>query len=81
MSRAASKKRGGGSKGKVRRKNLNIDQAKLDRARRILGVQTETEVVDQALSMLLFREELVQGIREIGGTGGVENYFNGDSAS
>ncbi|MGH7577244.1 MAG: type II toxin-antitoxin system VapB family antitoxin [Longimicrobiales bacterium] len=80
MARAATPK-SGGSKAKVRRKNLNIDQVKLDRARRILGVQTETEAVDQALSMLLFREELVQGIREIGGTGGVENYFNGDSAS
>lgn len=80
MARAVSKRHRGGSKGKVRRKNLNIDQAKLDRARRILGVRTETEAVDQALSMLLFREELVQGIRDIGGMGGVENYFNGGSS-
>lgn len=78
MAKATSKKGGGWPPSKIRRKNLNIDQAKLDRVRELLGAKTETEAVDQALSILLFREELVQGIREIGGSGGVENYFEGD---
>lgn len=63
----------------VRRKNLNIDQGKLDRVRELLGANTETEAVDEALSALLLREELVAGVRAIAGTGGVENVFAGDS--
>jgi len=63
---------------RVRRKNLNIDQAKLDRVKRALGAKTETEAVDEALSMVLFREDLVEGIRRIAGTGDVENVFSGD---
>jgi len=81
MARAAGKEGRGWSPAKIRSKNLNIDQAKLDRVREILGVATETEAVDQALSLLLFREELVQGMREIGGSGGVENYFEGGQGS
>ena len=62
----------------IRRKNLNIDQAKLDRVRKLLGSETETEAVDQALDMVLFREEVVRGIERIAGTGGVENVFEDD---
>jgi hypothetical protein len=62
----------------IRRKNVNIDQAKLDRVRELLGSTSETEAIDQALSMLLFREELVAGIAEIGGKGGVEAAFEDD---
>ena len=60
----------------IRRKNLNIDQVKLDRAVEILGARSETEAVDQALDLLVFRQEIEDGIREIAGTGGVENYFD-----
>jgi Arc/MetJ family transcription regulator len=62
----------------IRRKNLNIDQAKLDEVRRLLGVGTETEAVDQALSLLILREEMIVGIGRIAGTGGVRNVFEGD---
>jgi hypothetical protein len=47
--------------------------------RELLGVRTETEAVDQALSSLLLREELVEGVRRIAGTGGVENVFEDDT--
>lgn len=63
----------------VRRKNLNIDQRKLDRARQLLGVPTETEAVDRALALVLLRQELVEGVRRIAGTGGVDNAFGHDS--
>ena len=62
----------------VRRKNLNIDQAKLDRVRELLGASTETEAVDQALSALLLQEEMIAGVRRVAGSGGVENVFEGD---
>lgn len=64
----------------IRRKNLNIDQGKLDRVRELLGARTETEAVDQALDLLLLREELVAGIERIAGSGGVENVFDPDDA-
>jgi hypothetical protein len=75
---AETKVRGRRSTATIRRKNLNIDQAKLDRVRELLGADTETEAVDQALSALLLREELIAGVRRVAGSGGVENVFDGD---
>ncbi|MEX0599213.1 MAG: hypothetical protein WD205_01140 [Rhodothermales bacterium] len=63
---------------RIRRKNINIDQAKLDRVRKLLAASSETEAVDQALSMLLLREELINGIEQIAGTGGIDNVFEDD---
>lgn len=65
----------------IRRKNLNIDQDKLDRVKELLGTETETEAVDQALSVVLLREELIGGVERIAGTGGVENVFEHDMES
>jgi hypothetical protein len=65
----------------IRRKNLNIDQRKLDQVRNLLEAKTETEAVDQALGIVLLRQELIEGVRRIAGSGGVENYFDGDSES
>lgn len=62
----------------IRRKNLNIDQAKLDRVKDLLGAKSETEAVDRALDLLLLREELVEGIRRIAGTGGVRDVYGED---
>ena len=63
----------------LRRKNLNIDQKKLNQVRSLLGARTETEAVDQALDIVLFRQELVRGIRRIAGSGGVDNVLDGDA--
>jgi len=78
MAGTASRTRRKRSAPRIRRKNLNIDQAKLDRVRQLLGSETETEAIDQALGMVLFREEVVRGIERIAGTGGVENMFEDD---
>lgn len=61
---------------RIRRKNLNVDQDKLDRVVELLGARSETDAIDQALEMLLFREELLAGVDAIAGTGGVENFFD-----
>lgn len=47
------------------RKNLRLTQAKLNRARRILGAATETETVERALDLVAFREEVVNGVRRL----------------
>jgi len=44
------------------RKNMIVDQRKLDEARRALGAATETDTVDQALDLVAFRTELSRGI-------------------
>lgn len=46
--------------------------------REMLGAESETEAIDQALSFLQLREELVAGVARIAGTGGVTNYFEND---
>lgn len=53
------------------RKNLHIDQRKLDAARKALGVKTETETVDAALDAIAFRREISEGIRRLRGAGGL----------
>lgn len=50
------------------RKNMRLSQAKLDRARRILGTKTETETVQQALDLVAFRDEVVAGVRRMTGS-------------
>ena len=53
------------------RKNVIMDQRKLDIVRRALGVETETEAIDQALDLVAFREELEKGFSAVRRSGGV----------
>jgi hypothetical protein len=57
------------------RKNVIMDQRKLDVARRALGVDTETEAIDQALDFVAFRSELAQGFAAVRRSGGVDDVF------
>lgn len=50
------------------RKNLRLSQAKIDRARRILGTKTETETIEQALDLVAFRSEVVSGLESLAGS-------------
>ena len=54
-----------------KRKNMVIDQQKLDAARRALGLETETATVDAALDLVVFRTELFAGLDRVVATGGV----------
>lgn len=55
------------------RKNLVMDQRKLDAARRALGVDTETETIDLALDFVAFRREVAEGIAAMRRAGGIED--------
>ena len=60
------------------RKNMNVDQRKLDAARRELGTSSETDTVDRALDLIAFRAELSRGIaamRKSRGDGSFEDVF------
>ena len=66
----------GGRAGWVR-KNVVMDQRKLDVARRALGVETETEAIDLALDFVTFRRQLAGGIAAVRRSGGIEDIFEG----
>jgi hypothetical protein len=72
-----SRVRGSGPRAGWVRKNVVMDQRKLDVARRALGVDTETEAIDQALDFVAFREELAKGFSAVRRSGGVDDVFEG----
>lgn len=59
----------------VVRKNLRLTQDKIDRAKKILGTRTETETIEQALDLVAFRKEVVEGLERIAGTGALRDIF------
>jgi len=63
----------------LRRKNLILDQRKIDRAKEILGAATETEAIHRALDevreIARFREETEAGLRDLLGRGGFTDHF------
>lgn len=61
--------------GRIVRKNMRLSQDLLDRARRVLGTRTETETVEQALELVSFRKEVVDGIRRIAGSGSLRDIY------
>jgi hypothetical protein len=54
-----------------------MDQRKLDTARRLLGVDTETEAIDRALDFVAFWEELARGLAAVRRSGGVDDVLEG----
>lgn len=50
------------------RKNVRLTQAKVDRAKRILGTATETETIEQALDLVAFRQDVIDGVRRLAGS-------------
>ncbi len=65
----------------LRRKNVVLDQKKIDRVKRIFGVATETEAIDRALDqaadLAAFRRELDLGFKELLGKGGFKDHSTG----
>lgn len=42
-------------------KTFRLDPRKITAAQRILGAKTQTEAIEEALDMIIFRERLVRG--------------------
>jgi len=78
-------KRGKGPGLTKRRKNLILDQGKIDRAKSNYGVATETEAVDRALDvandLAEFRRQLESGLSDLIGKGGFTDRFPPSSAA
>ena len=58
------------------RKNMLMDQKKLDEAKRVLKTETETETIDAALEEIAFRHGLVEGMRALKRSGGLKDLFD-----
>lgn len=69
---------------KVRRKNFELDQHRIDMLKEALGANTETEAItlamDMALEMTVFARELHHGSGKLFGKGGFDNLFDDESA-
>jgi len=47
----------------LRHKHVQLDQGKLDRARRALGTRTETETLDRALDLVVSEADIDRALR------------------
>jgi hypothetical protein len=64
----------------VVRKNLRLTQAKIDKAKKILGTKTETETIEQALDLVAFKKEVLEGLGRQAGSKSVRDIFNENAA-
>jgi len=55
----------------LKRKNMLMDQRKLDAAKAALGTDTETAAVDAALDLVVFRTEVFRGLDQLVAAGGL----------
>ena len=59
----------------LRHKHVQLDQRKLDRARRALGARTETETLDRALDLVVTEADIDQALRAARGKGKLRRVF------
>lgn len=59
----------------LRHKHVQLDQGKLNRARRILGAKTETEALDRALDLVVSEAEIDTALRKARGRGRIRKVF------
>lgn len=55
----------------LKRKNMLMDQRKLDAAKNALGAETETAAVDAALDLVVFRAEVFAALDHLAAAGGL----------
>ncbi len=48
----------------VKRKNYYLDETKIKGAQKILETKTETETIDRALDLVLFRKKILDSLRK-----------------
>ncbi|MBI5212421.1 MAG: hypothetical protein HY957_03495 [Nitrospirae bacterium] len=56
----------------VKRKNYYLDEAKIKKVQKILGTKTETETLNKAMDIIMFRTELLESLKKVSGKGGVQ---------
>jgi len=64
----------------LRDKHLKLDQTKIDKARRFLGLKTEQQTIDMALDAVLAEKAIVGAHRKARAVGGFEDVFASDAS-
>lgn len=59
----------------TRQKPQRVSQEKLDRLKALLGVQSDSEAIEQAVDLLLTEEDIKATLRKIKGKGRIERVF------
>ena len=59
----------------LRHKHVQLDQRKLDRARRAVGVRTETKTLDRALDIVVAEADIDRMLRSARGKGKIRRVF------
>lgn len=59
----------------LRHKRLQLDQRKLDRARRALGARTEAETLDRALDIIVAEADIDRALRSARAKGKIRRVF------
>ena len=59
----------------LRHKHVQLDQRKLDRARRLLRARTETETLDRALDIVVTEAGIDRALRSARGKGKIRRVF------
>jgi hypothetical protein len=59
----------------TRQKAQRLNQEKLDRLKTLLGVQSDSEAIEQAVDLLLAEEEIKTTLRKVKGKGRIERVF------
>ena len=59
----------------LRHKHVQLDQAKLDRARRLLGARTETETLERALDFVVTEADIDRALRGARGKANLRRVF------
>jgi len=61
--------------GSTRQKTPRLNQEKLDRLKALLGVQSESEAIEQAIDLLLAEEDIRVTLRKVKGKARIERVF------
>jgi len=56
----------------IKRKNYYLDEAKIKKIQKILGTKTETETINKAMDIIMFRADLLGSLKKVSGKGGVQ---------
>ncbi len=56
----------------IKRKNYYLDEVKIKKVQKILGTRTETETLNKAMDIIMFRSEILESLKKILGKGGVQ---------
>ena len=56
----------------IKWKNYYLDEVKIKKVQKILGTKTETEALNKAMDIIVFRTELLESLKKVSGKGGVQ---------